>query len=931
MEADRWDQLALLFEEARTLPSTQRSSFLDEACGDDEALRAQLESLLAAGSEAQTYFKTLAGDVFAPAPVENTGDLPPRHIAHYEVLEKLGSGGMGVVYKARDTRLDRFVALKFLPPAFSADAEAKQRFIVEAKAASALDHVNICTIHEIGETADEQLFIAMAHYEGETLKKKIERGPLPVEEALNYATQIARGLEKAHARGIVHRDIKPANVIVTDDGVVKILDFGLAKMAHMHLTKTGMTMGTVAYMSPEQTRGVTVDHRTDVWSLGVVLYEMLTAEQPFRGEFDQVIIYSLMNEDPLPLTEINPEAPPDLEPLVALCLKKKRNLRYAAMADLLADLEVFVQGSGSRSSTVGFRARRRRGVPMRWRVMAALGGGLLLLLALALLIPASRQAMLTAMGGNAETYVAVLPFTSTIPEDQALADGLAQSVTSMMVHLEKAKHSLWVIPASEVVERGIKTAREARRILGATSVVRVSVQRIGATTQVMLILIDPNAEISRVLDSVTLPGPLDPTFQEKALTALSDLLDVRAGSLIREAAESSRPASPDAYAFYLRGKGYLQRFDKAGNIDIAIGLFRKAIEEDSLYALAHAGLCEAIWEQYRKTADTDLAAESREHCNHAATLVGEEAPVLVTHGSIFLRTGHHKEAEAVLRRALEVEPDNADAYRWLGRVYEEEGNSDQARHAYEQAIRLQPSWIYYNELGNFLLYAGRYQEAGRQFEQVNRLTPDNYLGYNNLAVTRRNQNQVEEAKRLFQHSIRLRPNFLTYRNLGKLYFRDQQYADAVRSLEQACTLNEGDWIAWSLLGHAYYWAGDSLQARTAWQRLIDLAEPKHELNPKDDDVLLLLTDAYVALGHRDQALNRLNLLLALPHNDVQTRYYIGRIYEMLGNRDLALDYLEEALVDHFDPVVPDQDPWLEALRQHARYQVLRIRFLESTD
>ncbi len=199
---------------------------------------------------------------------------------------------------------------------------------------------------------------------------------------------------------------------------------------------------------------------------------------------------------------------------------------------------------------------------------------------------------------------------------------------------------------------------------------RVGVQRIGATTQVTLNLVDPNAEISRVLDSVTLPGPLDPTFQEKALTALTDLLDVRAEALIREAANSNRPTTPDAYAFYLQGMGYLQRYDKAGNIDIAIALFRKAIEEDSLYALAHAGLCEAIWEKYRKTTDADLAAEALESCNRAATLVDEEAPVLVTLGSIYLRTGQHKEAEAVLRRALEVEPDNADAFRWLGRLYE---------------------------------------------------------------------------------------------------------------------------------------------------------------------------------------------------------------------------------------------------------------------
>ncbi|MCI0559585.1 MAG: serine/threonine protein kinase, partial [Nitrososphaera sp.] len=206
-------------------------------------------------------------------------------ISHYKILEKLGGGGMGVVYKAQDLKLDRFVALKFLPPHLSADEDEKKRFIHEAKAASALDHPNICAIYEIDETEDGQMFIAMAYYEGETLKKKIERGPLPIDQTIDLAIQIAQGLAKAHKHGITHRDIKPANVMITNEGVAKIVDFGLAKLAgQTKLTKSGMTVGTVAYMSPEQARGEEVDHRTDIWALGVVLYEMITGQLPFKGE-----------------------------------------------------------------------------------------------------------------------------------------------------------------------------------------------------------------------------------------------------------------------------------------------------------------------------------------------------------------------------------------------------------------------------------------------------------------------------------------------------------------------------------------------------------------------------------------------------------------------------------------------------------------------
>jgi serine/threonine protein kinase len=231
-------------------------------------------------------------------------------ISHYKILEKLGSGGMGDVYKAEDTKLKRMVALKFLPPELTRDQEAKNRFVHEAQAASSLDHSNICTIYEIDETEDGQMFIAMACYEGETLKKKIERGPLPVDEAIDIVLQIAQGLSKAHEKGIMHRDIKPANILITEDGHVKIIDFGLAKLTgQTRLTKTGMTMGTVAYMSPEQARGETVDHRTDIWSLGVVLYEMITAQSPFKGEYEQAVLYSILHEEPVPLTTLRPDVP----------------------------------------------------------------------------------------------------------------------------------------------------------------------------------------------------------------------------------------------------------------------------------------------------------------------------------------------------------------------------------------------------------------------------------------------------------------------------------------------------------------------------------------------------------------------------------------------------------------------------------------------
>jgi serine/threonine protein kinase len=257
--------------------------------------------------------------------------LVGQTVSHYKILEHLGSGGMGVVYKAEDTRLRRTVALKFLPPNLTQDPAAKVRFVHEAQAASALEHTNICSVHEIGEHGD-QTFLVMGYYEGETLKKRIESGPLPLDQVTEIALQVARGLSRAHEAGIVHRDIKPANIIVTTRGEVKIVDFGLAKLSGRTLvTRTGTTLGTAAYMSPEQARGDAVDHRTDIWSLGVVLYEMITGQRPFRSDYEQALIYLILNAEPEPPSKLRPETAPGLAQIIGHALVKQAADRYQTM------------------------------------------------------------------------------------------------------------------------------------------------------------------------------------------------------------------------------------------------------------------------------------------------------------------------------------------------------------------------------------------------------------------------------------------------------------------------------------------------------------------------------------------------------------------------------------------------------------------------
>jgi serine/threonine protein kinase len=307
-------------------------------------------------------------------------------ISHYKILERLGGGGMGVVYKAQDLSLDRFVALKFLPPDLTRDIEARERFVHEAKAASSLEYPNICSVHEIGEH-DGQTFIVMGYYEGETVKRKIERGPLPIDEAINITCQVAQGLAKAHDAHIIHRDIKPANIIVTKDGVAKILDFGLAKVSgRTLLTKSGTTLGTAAYMSPEQARSESVDQRSDIWSLGVTLYEMLTGKRPFASDYEQGLVYSILNDEPKPLRSVRTEISEAIEKICQRAMAKGLENRFQTAAELIADLDSYRTGAQLSKET-------RRNPSKRGKLLfIGLGALLLAVFALILLIrtPSAR-------------------------------------------------------------------------------------------------------------------------------------------------------------------------------------------------------------------------------------------------------------------------------------------------------------------------------------------------------------------------------------------------------------------------------------------------------------------------------------------------------------------------------------------------------------
>jgi serine/threonine-protein kinase len=472
-------------------------------------------------------------------------------ISHYKILEKLGGGGMGVVYKAQDTKLKRTVALKFLPPDLTRDPQAKERFTHEAQAASALDHPNICNIHDIGETDDGQLFIVMACYQGASLKERLQRGSLGIDEALEIAGQVALGLSKAHEKGIAHRDIKPANIMLTNDGGAKILDFGLAKLAgRVRLTRTGTTVGTIAYMSPEQARGEEVDERTDIWSLGVVLYEMMTGRLPFESDYDQAMIYSILSEQPKPLRSIRPDVPAEVEQVVKKALQKDLRGRFQHMDEFLTELRAVKKHLEAESSKLHHDARKP--------------------------LPS----------------IAVLPFVnmSADPESEYFSDGLAEEIINALTRIP----GLRVIArtSSFVVGRLGLDVREAGARLGVESILEGSVRRAGSRVRV-------TAQLVSTRDGLHL-------WSERYDRELTDLLaledDVAAaiaerlrGELGQAGGERKRQAvNHEAYVSFLEGRHHFARGTPEALMK-AMACYKRAIEQDPGFALAYDSLAELHW------------------------------------------------------------------------------------------------------------------------------------------------------------------------------------------------------------------------------------------------------------------------------------------------------------------------------------------------
>lgn len=863
-----------------------------------------------------------------------------KTISHYRILGKLGEGGMGVVYKAEDTKLERLVALKFLPPHTKGSSEGKSRFIQEAQAVAKLNHPNICTIYGI-EESDGHSFIALEYIEGQNLKEKIEAaGPLKFEQALDIVIQAVEGLQEAHKKGIIHRDIKSANIMVDENGKVKVMDFGLAKFAgRTQITKSGTTMGTVAYMSPEQASGEGVDHRTDIWALGVVLYEMLTGSLPFKGDYEQAVVFSILNEDPVPMRDVLTNVPLELDKIANKCLEKDPNQRYQNVSELLADMRGVASDMGLVPSTKPATQAHAQYPRLRLnRKLTGVLAGALTVLLLFLLLSTGWQRVknwLGFMGEPAEKHLLVLPFTNIgdEPGNQAFCDGLVETLTSKLTQLEQFHGPLWVVPASEVRQSGIGSASGARRLFGVNLVVTGSVQRMADRFRLTLNLVD--AKSLRQIGSSVIDGDISNVsiLQDDSVLKIAKMLNVELEPQTRRVLTAGGTTVPGAYEFYLKGRGYLQRYEKEKNIDTAIQLFELAIDHDSLYALAYAGLGEAYWRKFEVSKDAQWVERALTNCERAVELNDLLAPVNVTLGLIRTGTGRYKEAIKEFQRALTVDPVNADAYRGMAKAYEAQGRLGEAEMTYEKAIELKPDyWAGYNDLGIFYYRHGRYEDAIKQFQQVIELIPLNTRGYRNLGGIYFYLRRMKEAIQMFKRSLEIEPNYPAYSNLATAYYYKGQYEDAARMYEKALELNDQDHIVWGNLASAYYWTpGEREKAHETYQRAAELAEEIRKVNPRDPEVLTDLAGYYSMTGDSGKAMSLLRQVVDMRPEDLKVMFHIGSSYEKLGKRELALEWIGKALENGYSLAEIERSPSLKELRADARFQLLLQRIGNNTE
>ncbi|KAA3659087.1 MAG: tetratricopeptide repeat protein [Calditrichaeota bacterium] len=761
----------------------------------------------------------------------------------------------------------------------------------------------------------------MEYIDGEELTNlaKVEN----LRKVEDYAKQIASGLQAAHEKGIVHRDIKSGNIMITKTGQVKIMDFGLAKaIDDKYSAFDDSTVGTASYMSPEQAQGDEVDQRSDLWAFGVVLYEMLSGEMPFRGDYEQALIYSIINEEPEPLSDIDADIPPQLQSVIDKCLKKSREERYTSAAEIMQDLQV----EPEQKPVENEKGDSEKALLPK----IVIGFAVALLL---LLVWTNFGTLKNWVGMSVlpeEKHIAVLPFTNVQGDEssQAFCDGLIEVLTSKITQFEQFQQSLLVIPASEIRQLEVRSASAARKQFNANLAISGSVERTQKRLQLTMNLID--AEKLTQLNSIVITDDYEGAsdFQDRVVTHLAGMLQLNLLPETQRLLVAGHTSNPGAYDYYIRGYGYLRDHDRLENIEKAIELFQQSLKEDSLYALAWSGLGEAYWYKYDETKEAKWIDVAQEKCQRALALDNLLAPVHVTLGILAKGTGKYEQAVQDFKRALEIDPVNSDALRELAGAYVRLNQPEKVEELYLEAIDLKPGhWENYYELALFYYRKGDYAKAEKQYQIVAELSPQNYKAVRNLGVIYLLKEQYEKAQIMCERSIAIKPNYGAYANLGLIYFTQNKYKESARMYEKALELNDNFYLNWGNLAISYDLIPEEKhKAKPTYLHAIELAEKQLAVNPNNIKCLRSLASYYSALGQFDKSIHYLVKALGLAPDDVELMFQAAGRYLEVNNREQALYFVERALQNGYSPHKIKQSDSMKSLSSDKDFIALLEKY-----
>ncbi len=852
MKPERWAEVRQILDAALELSPEARAAYLATVCGNDSDLHREVESFIAAHDH--------AGNSFLENPALQSLTLGPgAKLGVYEIVEMVGAGGMGEVYRARDTILGREVAIKILPPIFSRDADRLRRFEQEARAAAALNHPNILSIHQLG-VHDGAPHLVSELLEGETLRSRLQRGALPASSGIDYTLQLVSGLAAAHEKGIVHRDLKPENIFLTTHGLVKILDFGLAKlrrpeefgspeaaMTQGTVTVPGVVMGTVGYMSPEQVRAQHVDHRSDIFALGAIFYEMVSGKRAFQGNTPADTLTAILMHDPPSLIGSSPNITLPLERIIRRCLEKDPNERFQSAKEVGFALKALSDAPAVRADSEKATGLR---VPRQMAAKATLGlVGMAVLVVLGLLIAANVGGLRDRLwGGGHIQSLAVLPLAnlSGDPTQDYFADGMTEAMITELAQIG----ALRVISRTSVMQYkgGKKSLPEIARELHVDSVVEGSVLRSGAKVRITAQLIQAVPE--RHLWAKSYDGDLRDVMAIQSQVARSVAGEIRVKLTPQEESrlQRARPVNPDAHDAYLRGR-YYRRKGGLENVEKARQYFEQALDTDPLYAPAYAALA-------------DYYSVLPFYTN-------------ATPAEVFPK------AKAAVVRALELDDSLAEAHASLAYIHAYyEWDWAAAEQEFQRSLQLNPNdAAVRHRYSRYLSTVGRIDDALREIRQAQGLDPLSQIAKANVGVIYYFARQYDAAMRPLNDILKEDPNFNTgYWGLGLIYEQKGMPREAVAQMEKAATLSP------------------------------------------DPNTVASLAHAYASSGQKEKALKILSQLETRAKKESISSYHFALIYVGLGDREKALAALEKAFQERSTLLTYSKmDPRFDPIRSDARF------------